>query len=44
MSKSMVVDVGITIQGESAEELPERVLCHARYDRVDMRSAATWSE
>lgn len=35
----MVVDLGITIQGESEEELPEVILCQARFDHVDLEAA-----
>ena len=39
MSKDMVVDLGITIQGESEEELPEVMLCQTRFDHIDMQVA-----
>lgn len=39
VSKDMVVDLGITIQGESEEELPEVMLCQARFDHIDMQAA-----
>ncbi len=37
----MVVDLGITVQGEEEAELPEVVLCQTRYDRVDLDSATS---
>lgn len=37
----MVVDLGITIQGEDDDELPEVILCQSRYDRVDLDSAVS---
>jgi hypothetical protein len=39
VSKSLIVDLGITIQGETDDELPEQVLCQTRYDKVDLDSA-----
>jgi hypothetical protein len=38
-SKDMVVDLGFTIQGETEEELPEAILCQARFEKVDLESA-----
>lgn len=38
-SSSMVVDLGITIQGDTEEELPERILCQARYSNIDFNTA-----
>lgn len=35
----MVVDLGITVQGETEDELPEVILCQARFDHVDLESA-----
>lgn len=39
VSKDMVVDLGITVQGETEDELPEVILCQARFDHVDLESA-----
>ena len=39
VSKGMVVDVGITLQGDSEDELPEQILCQARFDHVDLNAA-----
>lgn len=38
LSKSSVVDLGITIQGEKDEELPEVIVCQSRFDCVDLES------
>jgi hypothetical protein len=35
----MVVDLGIAIQGETEDELPEVILCQTRFSRVDLESA-----
>lgn len=35
----MIVDVGVTIQGETDAELPEIVLCQTRFDHVDLENA-----
>ena len=32
------MDLGITLQGESEEELPEVILCQARFDCVDLEA------
>lgn len=39
VSKSMVVDLGVSIQGEREDELPEAILCQTRFARVDLDSA-----
>lgn len=39
VSKTLVVDIGITIQGETEEELPEAILCHTRFNRVELDAA-----
>lgn len=33
------MDLGITLEGETEEELPEVILCQARFDHVDLESA-----
>jgi Protein ENHANCED DISEASE RESISTANCE 2, C-terminal len=38
-SKHMTIDLGITIQGDTPDELPERILCQARFSDVDFDSA-----
>lgn len=35
----MVVDLGFTLEGETEEELPEVILCQARFDHVDLEAA-----
>jgi hypothetical protein len=35
----MVVDLGIAIEGQKEEELPEVILCQARFDHVDLENA-----
>mmetsp|Transcript_28615 Transcript_28615/g.40779 ORF Transcript_28615/g.40779 Transcript_28615/m.40779 type:complete len:413 (+) Transcript_28615:40-1278(+) len=40
VSKHLVVDIGVTIQGEEEEELPEVVLCQNRFEYVDLDAAA----
>ncbi len=37
----MVVDLGITIQGEDEDELPEAILCQTRFDKVDIDAAVS---
>jgi hypothetical protein len=32
----MVVDLGVGIEGFQEDELPEAILCQARFDRVDL--------
>eukprot|EP01031_Cornospumella_fuschlensis_P002844 gene2844-3558_t len=39
VSKSMVVDLGVCVQGEDEEELPEVIMCQTRFNRVDLESA-----
>eukprot|EP01039_Chlorochromonas_danica_P003290 gene3290-3608_t len=41
VSKSMVVDLGVSIQGENEDELPEAVLCQTRFSRVDLEAAVS---
>jgi len=40
-SKDMVVDLGITIEGQAKDELPEEILCQTRYHHVDLEQAVT---
>eukprot|EP01032_Pedospumella_encystans_P008182 gene8182-9741_t len=39
VSKSMVVDLGVSLEGTTEDELPEAILGQARFDRVDLDSA-----
>lgn len=41
VSKGMVVDLGVSIQGENEDELPEAVLCQTRFSRVDLEAAVS---
>jgi hypothetical protein len=34
-SRKVVIDIGITIQGEADDELPERILCQTRFEKLD---------
>lgn len=34
-----MVDVGITIEGQAVEELPEEILCQMRFHHVDLEQA-----
>eukprot|EP01036_Dinobryon_divergens_P023951 gene23950-32350_t len=36
VSKYLIVDIGVTIQGEEEDELPEVVLCQNRFQNVDL--------
>lgn len=40
VSKSMVVDLGVGIEGIQEDELPEAILCQARFDHVDLDGGA----
>jgi hypothetical protein len=40
LSKSMIVDLGWTLQGDKAEELPERIVCQTRFNKVDLEAGA----
>lgn len=40
VSRTMVVDLGIGIEGIQEDELPEAILCETRFDHVDLDSAA----
>ena len=44
MSRSLTLDMAITIQGNEQEELPERVLCQTRFLGVDFRAIPTLIE
>lgn len=39
LSTSLIVDVGLTIEGTSAEDLPERILCQCRLWGLDFNKA-----
>lgn len=39
----MVIDLGVGIEGIQEDELPEAILCQARFDRVDLDGAAPLS-
>ena len=39
----MVIDLGVGIEGIEEDELPEAILCQARFDRVDLDGAAPLS-
>jgi hypothetical protein len=36
VSQYLIVDIGVTIQGEEDDELPEVVLCQNRFQNVDL--------
>ena len=36
VSKHLVVDIGVTIQGEEEDELPEVIICQNRFQNVDL--------
>lgn len=40
VSKSIVVDLGVGIEGTQEDELPEAILCQARFDRCDLDGGA----
>jgi len=40
VSKSMVVDLGVGLEGTTEDELPEAILGQARFNRVDLDSGA----
>mmetsp|Transcript_9029 Transcript_9029/g.9078 ORF Transcript_9029/g.9078 Transcript_9029/m.9078 type:complete len:428 (-) Transcript_9029:325-1608(-) len=44
VSKMLTVDIGITIQGNSREELPERILCQTRCKSMDFTKAEPLAE
>jgi hypothetical protein len=39
-SKRLEIDLGVVIQGEDIDELPERMLCQARFSNVDFDHAS----
>jgi hypothetical protein len=39
---SLVVDLAPLIEGQSADELPERLIGCVRYNHLDLRTAAKW--
>ena len=44
MSRALTIDMAVTIQGNTPEELPERVLCQTRFVMVDFRQLPTLVE
>ena len=36
---TMVIEIGITLEGVSDEELPEQMLCCARFNHLDLKAA-----
>ena len=44
MCSILTVDVGVTIEGQDDEELPERVLCRMQWNGVDFSKAVQLQE
>jgi hypothetical protein len=42
-SKKLTIDIAITVQGNSSEELPERVLCQTRLIEIDFAKAPSFA-
>ena len=36
---TMVIEIGITLEGVSDDELPEQMLCCARFNHLDLKAA-----
>ncbi|CAG9460131.1 unnamed protein product [Pedinophyceae sp. YPF-701] len=40
-TKSLMIDMAVLIEGQSDDELPEKIIGHARFDRLDLRQNLT---